>query len=518
MSFTSIVSTVDLIAIIKVLIILYVLKYYYKYFTRQSPLPGPFPLPLIGNLHQIRLNPAQYAKEHHKKYGDMYEIWVGNNRFVILSHPSLIDQIYVPNTKTKFFPRSEIKHFNGNGLVFNDDPLTWKRNRKFVVQSLMSPRFLKNFTHLTQSLFNENESYWDKKEYQIDFAKWIKCFTTDITLQTVTCKPSYCLNTYLFGENHDDPIRSEEIKRTVYFTKAVQTFLTNVLFQMFIPEVLKNYFPGFYHLNKKYKKNSDWLTETMLDVISKRRKEIDNMQSDEKIGSNLLDILLTLNTPRDPNGYDESEPPLTDQEVCSTITEVSIAGTDTTGNTFCFTVWLLVKHPKVIARFREEISEILGEDISRQITYEDLEKFTYLDAIIKESTRVLTLTPLTPRISTQESIIGGKHLEANTKFLILHELIHKLPEFWENPDDFIPERFLKETNNEITKNAFIPFGGGTRICPGRHMAMVELKTLLILLFRKYDVELVDNVSKKPKTQFTAVYECTEMKVLVRPKY
>uniref|UniRef100_U9SM19 Cytochrome P450 n=3 Tax=Rhizophagus irregularis TaxID=588596 RepID=U9SM19_RHIID len=447
MSFASIVSMVDLITIIKALIFLYVLKYYYKYFTRKSPLPGPFPLPLICNLHQIRLNPAQYAKEHRKKYGDMYEIWVGSNRFVVLSHPSLIHQIYAPNTKTIFFPRSEIK--------------------------------------------------W---EYQIDFAKWIKCFTTDITLQTITCKPSYCLNTYLFGENHDDPVRSEEIKRSVYFTKAVQTFLTNVLFQIFIPE------------------NSDWLTETMLDVIIKRRKEIDNMQSDEMIGSNLLDILLTLHTPRDPSGYDESEPPLTDQEICAIITEVSIAGIDTTGNTFCFAVWLLVKHPKVIARFREEISEILGEDISRQITYEDLEKFTYLDAIMKESTRVITLTPISPRNSTQESIIGGKHLEANTKFLILHELIHKSPEFWENPDDFIPERFLKETNNEIAKNTFIPFGGGTRMCPGRYMAMAELKTLLILLFRKYDVELVDNVSKEPKIQFTSVYECTEMKVLVRPKY
>ncbi|CAB4485678.1 unnamed protein product [Rhizophagus irregularis] len=382
----------------------------------------------------------------------------------------------------------------------------------------MTPRFLKSFIQLAQSLFNENESYWDKKEYQIDFAKWIKCFTTDITLQTITCKPSYCLNTYLFGENHDDPVRSEEIKRSVHFTKAVQTFLTNVLFQIFIPEVLKNYFPGFYHLNKKYKKNGDWLTETMLDVIIKRRKEIDNMQSDEMIGSNLLDILLTLHTSRDPSGYDESEPPLTDQEICAIITEVSIAGIDTTGNTFCFAVWLLVKHPKVIARFREEISEILGEDISRQITYEDLEKFTYLDAIMKESTRVITLTPISPRNSTQESIIGGKHLEANTKFLILHELIHKSPEFWENPDDFIPERFLKETNNEIAKNTFIPFGGSTRMCPGRYMAMAELKTLLILLFKKYDVELVDNVSKELKIQFTSVYECTEMKVLVRPKY
>ncbi|PKK67923.1 cytochrome P450 [Rhizophagus irregularis] len=197
------------------------------------------------------------------------------------------------------------------------------------------------------------------------------------------------------------------------------------------------------------------------------------MQSNEMIGSNLLDILLTLHTPRDPSGYDESEPPLTDQEICAIITEVSIAGIDTTGNTFCFTVWLLVKHPKVIARFQEEISEIL------------------------ESTRVITLTPISPRNSTQESIIGGKHLEVNTKFLILHELIHKSPEFWENPDDFILKRFLKETNNEIAKNTFIPFGCGTRMCPGR----------------KYDVELVDNVSKEPKIQFTSVYECIEMKVL-----
>ena len=82
-------------------------------------------------------------------------------------------------------------------------------------------------------------------------------------------------------------------------------------------------------MNKKYEKNTEWLTETMLDVIRKRRNEIDNMQSDEKVGSNLLDILLTSNTPRDPNEYDESEISLTDQEICSIITEVCIAGVDT---------------------------------------------------------------------------------------------------------------------------------------------------------------------------------------------
>ncbi|CAB4463773.1 unnamed protein product [Rhizophagus irregularis] len=194
----------------------------------------------------------------------------------------------------------------------------------------------------------------------------------------------------------------------------------------------------------------------MLNFISKRKNEINNMQSDEKVGSNLFDILLTLNTPLDPNNYDGSEAPLTDQEICSTITEVSVGGTDTTGNIFCYTIWLLAKHPKVLTHFQKEISEILGYNISREIIYEDLEKFAYLDAIVKESARIFTFVPLTPHVSTQESIIRGNHLEANTNFFVGHEIIHKLPEFWENPDEFIPERFL---DNEIAKHSFIPFGG-----------------------------------------------------------
>jgi cytochrome P450 len=304
------------------------LRYYYKYFTRKSRIPGPFPLPLIGNLHQIGLNPAQYAKDNHKKYGDMFEVWVGSKRSVILCHPSLLDQVYVTNSQTKFFPRGAIKHVKSNGLAFNDDLTSWKRNRKIVMQSISSHRFLKDFTQFVQSLFNENESYWDKKEYQFDFVEWMKCFMTDIILQTVTSKPSYCLNMYLFGENQDDPIRLEEIKRSFKFTKASGTFFPNMLFQAFVPEILKN-FPGYYHLNKKYKKKSDWLNQFMLEFISKRRNEINNnMQSDGNIGSNLLDNLLTLNTPLDPN-YDGSEAPLTDQEVCSTITDVSVNGTET---------------------------------------------------------------------------------------------------------------------------------------------------------------------------------------------
>ena len=93
--------------------------------------------------------------------------------------------------------------------------------------------------------------------------------------------------------------------------------------------------------------------------------------------------------------------------------------------------------------------------------------------------RVKPLVPFSPRSSTQESVIGGKHWNADTSFFIHHEQIHRSPDCWKDPEQYIPERFLKGSDHKIVKNSFIPFGGGMRICPGRHMALVELKTLLI---------------------------------------
>ncbi|CAG8701172.1 11982_t:CDS:2 [Funneliformis caledonium] len=518
MSLTSLISTTNLIVIIQLLIITYVARFYYKYFTRQSPLPGPFPLPLVGNLFQFGLNPAKYAMDHQHDYDSMFEIWIGSNRFIFLSHRSLIEKVYASNVDNNhFFARPQIPYLEKlglqHGLIFNNNYPIWKRNRKFVAHSLMSPRFLRQFTLLAQSLFNENESYWDKKEYHIDFAKWIKHFTTDITLRTTTRRPSYCLNAYLFGEDHD-PIKSEETKKSVKFSQAVQTFLKGLIFERFVPNVFKHYFPGFYNLNKMYAKNIDWLNETISDIVMKRRMEIEN---NDEVGSDLIDVLLTINTPRDPNGYDDSETPMSDPEVRATILEVSIAGIDTTGNTFCFVVWQLAHHPNVVARFREEIKEILGDDTTRQIIFEDLEKFAYLDAIIKESQRVIPLVPFTTRKSIVDVDIGGKSWGSNTSFFIHHEQIHRSSDCWKDPDQFIPERFLKGSDHEITKYSFIPFGGGIRICPGRNMAIVELKTLLILLYRKYDIELVDKVSKKPKTVFVGSNICTDLKVIARPR-
>ena len=91
--------------------------------------------------------------------------------------------------------------------------------------------------------------------------------------------------------------------------------------------MLKDYVPGFYHLNKRYEKNTNWINETILDIIKERRIEIKRLPNEEKV-TDLIDILVTLNTSLDSNRI-EDETPLNDQEIRSTIMEVSVAGTDT---------------------------------------------------------------------------------------------------------------------------------------------------------------------------------------------
>ncbi|CAG8567261.1 3223_t:CDS:2 [Ambispora gerdemannii] len=86
---------------------------------------------------------------------------------------------------------------------------------------------------------------------------------------------------------------------------------------------------------------------------------------------------------------------------------------------------------------------------------------------------------------------------------------------WQEPEKFIPERFLKGKDT-IEKNSFIPFGGGIRFCPGKHVAVAALKMLMVSLFEKYEVELVEP-NKPLKTVFKLGNTCQEMKVYLTSK-
>ncbi|KAM0012568.1 putative psoralen synthase [Helianthus debilis subsp. tardiflorus] len=125
------------------------------------------------------------------------------------------------------------------------------------------------------------------------------------------------------------------------------------------------------------------------------------------------------------------------------------------------------------------------------IAEDDLDKMPYLKAVFKETLRLHTPTPLFPRESIKDIKLNGYDIQSGTQVLINAWAIERDPSTCEEPEEFIPERFLK---SPVDYKGFhfelIPFGAGRRGCPGIQFSMVVNELVLANLVYKFDLALV----------------------------
>ncbi|CAG8734978.1 17738_t:CDS:1, partial [Gigaspora rosea] len=106
--------------------------------------------------------------------------------------------------------------------------------------------------------------------------------------------------------------------------------------------------------------------------------------------------------------------------------------------------------------------------------------------------RIFPTSPSNFRMSNEPCEIGGYVFPKNTQFMFSYQIINSHPAHWINPNEFNPERFLNSSNESRKSNQYLQaFGGGHKVCPGKIFAMLHLKSFLVLLYRKWEVELVD---------------------------
>ncbi|CAG8508484.1 16029_t:CDS:2 [Acaulospora colombiana] len=414
---------------------------------------------------------------HLEKYGDIFEIYLANKRQIVINRPGFLDNLYSPSTKARYFSRPTINGLEDlgvrKGITFNQNYEAWRRNRKILAHAVSAPSFLKKALTDSQEIFKRAESKW--KDGQIlDLAVWVKCFTTDFIMQTSTSEDSYYLAWYQTPEEE----RDENMKFSRKLYCAIETWLSSIAFFVTVPKFLRHYAPGVRSLQLKFVNNTQWIRDFFRGIIKKRR-ELRKSSSNEKDGD-FLDIMLAAYECTDEMG----DEPLDDDEICDAIMDITIGGIDTTSDGFCFVLWYLHNYPDVKQRFLDEINSILGADTNRAMTIEDIDKFVYLDAIIKEVFRVFTLAPLTLRRITTEDTLGGFNWPAGTDFWINHQAANNHPDYWVDPKVFNPDRFLNGEHLKA-KNMWTTFGGG------RYLATLEIKALLINFHRKYEVGLVD---------------------------
>nr|KAG5689872.1 hypothetical protein BaRGS_002383 [Batillaria attramentaria] len=197
-------------------------------------------------------------------------------------------------------------------------------------------------------------------------------------------------------------------------------------------------------------------------------------------GDSSKDLLSALLAAKDEEGNS-----LPDNIIYSQVGGFLFAGFETTSIGLTWTLLMLAQYPEVQTKARQEVMSLLP-DQEQPITAAIVEKLVYLTCVVKESLRLFPPVTVHFRQSINDDVIQGYKIPAGTKIGLASGALHRLPENWDDPDTFKPERFLKEYD----PYAFLPFSAGPFMCIGHGFAMTEMKVVLARLLRSFDLAMV----------------------------
>ncbi len=193
------------------------------------------------------------------------------------------------------------------------------------------------------------------------------------------------------------------------------------------------------------------------------------------------DILSLLVAARGAGGEE-----FTDTEIRDQVMTLMFAGHDTSTSTLTFMLHELARHPEVVRRLREEQDRVLGGAGPTALQLE--KEMPYLDMVLDEVLRLYPPAWIGPRRAVREYEFGGYTVPRGAYVNYCSWASHRLPEVFPEPEAFIPERFARERKAALPRGAYVPFGGGSRICIGKRFGQTEVKLVATKLLQRLQME------------------------------
>ena len=209
-------------------------------------------------------------------------------------------------------------------------------------------------------------------------------------------------------------------------------------------------------------------------------EEIRSRRANPREAADILGMLLA--------ATDEDGSALSDQEVRDQAITLMFAGHDTTTSTITFLLYELARHPAAVAKLCAEQDEVLGGGYPDATTLE--RGLPELEMAVDETLRLYPPAWIGPRRAVEEFEFGGQTVPAGAYVNYSSWASHRLPQVFEDPEAFVPERFERSRKTALPRGAYIPFGGGSRICIGKRFGQTEVKALATAILRRFRLELV----------------------------
>jgi cytochrome P450 len=406
---------------------------------------------------KLRRDPF-FFEEATRRYGPIVRFRAGIWKGHLLSSPDHIK--HVLQDRFENYPRSRFyrafEPLIGKGLLANEGA-PWQRQRQMIQPTFHRQRmtsYIATMSAATKAMLDRWETYARSKQ-PFDLADEIKRLSLRIIGQT--------LCSYDF-ENDDAGLTGATTVGLEYCTYRMN--------QMFAPPV------GWpTKRNRKFRRARQLLDRAVLEMISRRRTG--NVRADDLL-SQLLDARLISN---DNAAADR----MTDQQLRDEVMTFVLTGHETVASAATWTLYLLAQNPACDSRLRDEVAEVASSQLISPAT---LARLKYAEMAVSESMR---LYPPVWRISRQAvngDELGGYHIAAGSLVVLCPYVTHRLPEFWDDPDTFNPDRFSPAQSIDRPRYAYFPFAGGPHRCIGNDFAMLEAVMIVAMVAQQYHVRLV----------------------------
>lgn len=428
---------------------------------------------LLGHVLEFKRSPLATMTRWRERCGDFVRFSLGPKDLHLLSHPVLAEEVlvkqadvfakvYDPNRPTG------LALVLGNGLLTSGGEL-WRRQRRLIQPMFQRARVARMSIQMVEAA-EQMLARWAQRRpgEPCDVAAEMMQLALEVVTRT------------MFSTSLLKDVGSLGPSLLVLIRYAFRSFHNPVRLPLWVPTAS----------NREFLRAKQLVDRMIYGLIEERRRS--GARRDD-----LLDALLWTVDPETGKG-------LSEQQQRDELLTIAAAGHETTANALTWTWYLLAGNPTAAFRLREELADVLG---GRAPTIDDLPRLSYTRAVFEEALRLYPPAPAVQRRATRDTAVGGQPLPAGSIVLVSLWNIHRHPAFWEQPEQFDPDRFAGHRAGSDHHAAFLPFGSGPRTCIGNHFAMVEGVLLLALIAQRYELYLVPDARVE-----------MELAVTLRPRY
>ena len=446
-------------------------------------LPGPRGIPVFGNSFQVnRAQIHQDMERWAREYGPLFKVKLARTTMLVVADHALFGAVM--KDRPNGFRRTPMLGVIASELglpqgLFSAEGDDWLRQRRMVMASFAPGHVRAYFPSLVKVTLRLR-GRWNlaaQTAQPINLQADLMRFTVDAIAGLAFGKD---INTLQAGED------------------VIQRHLDKVL-----PAVFKRIF-SIFPVWRYVKRASDRELEasvaaiksTIEDFVGQARQRLRDDPTLREQPRNLLEAMIV--------AADQPDSGLGDRQVVGNVLTMLLAGEDTTANTLAWMIHLLKQNPQSLQRVQDEVRALAPDPT--QFTMDLMDSLVYLEACASETMRLKPVAPFLPLQALRDTQVGDVAVARGDIIwgVMRHDSVRE-PHF-AKPDAFVPERWLADAPNPLSidaKRAAMPFGAGPRMCPGRYLALLEMKMAMAMLLSSFDIEAVDTPDGKPARELMA---------------